>query len=408
MEGGFDWVAPAEVVCLTDGVEMVGKELGSVVAAEGAEGGGGVDVRGVSGASSVDRGGAGRGGADDIRSMILTVRGKQVLLDSDVALLYGYETKQINRAATRNKERFPEEFRFQLTKAEAQEVPRCQFGTLNNSVGLGVAQLLRDDYCSRSQFGTLNNIADVKEEQVKGTGVPDGERSRSQIVTLNAGRGTNIKYQPYVYTEQGIAMLSGLLKNDTAVQVSINIMNAFVEMRKYIYANKNVFDNIVNINNKLVEHDQKFDEVFALLNAPEANRQWIFYQGQFFDAFEWMERIIARAASSIVVIDSYTDESTLELLTKKKASVKEVVILTANPGRIAGAALRKWTEQYGELTVIRCDKFHDRFVILDDREVYAIGASLKDLGKKCFAVSKNEDTKQFVDDDRKEIMRKLT
>jgi hypothetical protein len=316
-------------------------------------------------------------GANDIRSMILTIRGKQVLLDSDVALLYGYETRRINETARRNKKRFPEEFRFKLTKEEAMEVSRCQTGTLNNEQRDGM----------RCQTGTAST----------------SESSRSQSVTLNVGRGSNIKYQPYAYTEQGIAMLSGLLRNDIAVQVSINIMNAFVEMRKYIYANKNVFDNIVSINTKLLEHDSELlkqgaqiNEIFNLLNAPEANKQWIFYKGQFYDAFEWVTKVIRKAKSSITIIDSYADKSIFKLLKDKRDTVNDVTIITARPGMIDDKTQEKWTAQYGEPKIIKCNAFHDRFIILDDKYVYAIGASLKDLGKKCFAVSKNEDTEQFM------------
>jgi hypothetical protein len=297
--------------------------------------------------------------SEDIQSLILTLRGKQVLLDSDVARLYGYDTKQINQSASRNKDRFPESFRFQLTKEESEEVMRCQIGTASSR-----------------------------------------ETMRSQNVTASK---RNVRYQPYAYTEQGIAMLSGLLKSDIAVQVSINIMNAFVGMRKFIYANKNVFDNIVSINTKLIEHDNrlleqgaKIDKVFGLLNPPEANKQWIFYQGQFYDAFEWVSKTISSAKSSITIIDNYADKTVLEMLKDKKSTVNSITIITKHPSKIGAQALANWTAQYGAPAIIQSDKFHDRFIILDDKEVYAVGASLKDLGKKCFEISKNADTEFFI------------
>ena len=268
----------------------------------------------------------------DIKSLILTVRGTQVLLDSDVAMLYGYETKQINRTAGRNIERFPESFRFQLTKEEIEAVSvlRCQDGTLK--------------------------------------------------------RGQHRKYLPYAYTEQGIAMLSGLLKSDIAVQVSVGIMQAFVEMRRFISVYGKAFERISTVEYRLIEHDKKFDELFDLIQAPREFSQGIFYKGQIYDAFKLIVDIVRSADKSIVIVDNYADDSILDMLTEKKTNVA-VTIITEKPSRISGLAVKKFIAQYPELQIIRSADFHDRFIIVDESKIYHVGASLKDAGKKCFAVS---------------------
>ncbi|MDR0220759.1 MAG: ORF6N domain-containing protein [Lachnospiraceae bacterium] len=285
----------------------------------------------------------------DIKNLILTIRGKQVLLDHDVARLYGYETMRINEAARRNIQRFPENFRFQLTETEYKE-----FLISQNAISSGEA----DNEATNRPHG--------------------GRRSR-----------------PYAYTEQGIGMLSGLLKNETAVHVSIGIMNAFVEMRQIIHANKDVFAKLMNIDTKLIEHDQKFGEVFDLLRAPNAIKQSIFYKGQFYDAFKLVIDIFASAKASITVIDNYVDNTLLDMLAHKQPHVS-VTVITASTNRLSKQHLQKFEQQYGQIAVVASQVFHDRFVILDDKEVYAFGASLKDLGNKCFEVSKNEDTAYFI------------
>ena len=285
--------------------------------------------------------------SEDIKSLILTVRGTQVLLDSDVALLYGYEVKNLNRAATRNEDRFPPEFRFQLTAQELEQVLRFQNGTSNSTDN-----------------------------------------------TTGENRGGR-RYLPYVYTEHGIIMLAGVLRNEKAVQVSIGITKAFVEMRRFIHANNEIFTKIMSIDNKLLEHDRKFDEVFDLLHPPEIIRQNIFYKGQFYDAYELIIRLVKKAKSSIIVIDNYANSSVLDMLTNKKESVV-IVIITANPGELSSEHLKRFVVQYGAVEVMASRDFHDRFIIVDKNEVYAFGASLKDVGKKCFEVSKSEDPARFM------------
>ncbi|GHT82938.1 hypothetical protein FACS1894125_6120 [Actinomycetota bacterium] len=275
------------------------------------------------------------------KDMILTLRGMQVLLDTDVAKLYGYETKYINRAANRNIERFPETFRFELSQSEFNEVSRCHFGT------------------------------------------------------LKVQQGKNMKYLPYAYTEQGIAMLSSLLKNGTAVRVSINIMSAFVEMRKILTGYGNTFDRIANIEQKQLTYDKNFDIIFDKLQEPDIPPQRIFYKGQMYDAFKWLIDILKTAKSSVTIIDNYADSSVLETLSKCMSGLK-FSIFTTNPNKIDIQHLQKFSEQFGVINIIKTKDFHDRYVIVDEKEVYLFGASLKDLGKKCFSVVKLEDSKEFV------------
>ena len=277
---------------------------------------------------------------EDIKNLIYTVRGKQVMLDSDVANLYHYETKRINETVRRNKERFPEKFCFQLNEDELENL--------------------------RSQFATTSKLEDNK------------YRSK--------------KYLPYAFTEQGIAMLSGLLKNEIAIQVSINIMDAFVEMRKFIANNANIFNRLTTVEYKLLEHDKKFDEVFNELQRKQESefRQKIFFDGQIYDAYSLIINIIKSAKNKILIIDNYIDDSILEMLTKKNKDVR-AIILTSNKTNISKLDVQKFNKEYSTLEVAQTDKFHDRFIIIDNKELYHIGASLKDLGKKCFAISKIED-----------------
>ncbi|MBQ6992576.1 MAG: ORF6N domain-containing protein [Clostridia bacterium] len=274
---------------------------------------------------------------EDIKNLIYTIRGKQVMLDSDVAMLYHCETRIINQTVKRNIDRFPENFCFKLTQEE--------IGNL------------------KSQFV----ISSFKKENSYG------------------GRRT----QPLVFTEQGIAMLSGLLKNEIAVQVSISIMNAFIEMRKFISLNGQVFERLTNIEYKLLEHDKKFDEVFNQLQQEENVKQKIFFQGQIYDAYSLIIDLIKKAKQKITIIDNYIDDSILKMISKKNKDV-EVVILTSDKSNISKLDIQKFNKEYPLLKVAKSNKFHDRFIIIDNKELYHCGASIKDLGKKCFAISKME------------------
>ena len=281
---------------------------------------------------------------ENIKNFIYTIRGKQVMLDSDVAMLYHYETKNINKAMKRNIERFPEDFCFQLTEKEVENL-RFQFGT---------SSLEKENYGGR-------------------------------------------RYLPYVYTEQGISMLAGVLKNEIAIQVSISIIRAFIEMRRFILLNGQVFQEINDIKGQLLEHDKKFDEVFDELQRKQESefKQSIFFDGQIYDAYSLVIDIIKSAKQEILIIDNYIDDSVLKMLSKKNKDV-EVVILTTQNSNIRKLDIQKFNKQYPVLKLAYTNKFHDRFIIIDNRELYHIGASLKDLGKKCFAISKIDD-QEYID-----------
>ena len=273
----------------------------------------------------------------DIKSLIHVIRGKQVMLDSDLAMLYQVETKAFNQSVSRNIERFPENFRFQLTKEE------------NDAL--------------RSQNSTSN------------------------------GRGGR-RYLPYVFTEQGIAMLSGVLRSDVAVQVSIRIMNSFVEMRHFISNNALLFERISSIELKQLEYqkttDEKFDKVFQYIEDHVESEQRIFFDGQIYDAFSLITSIIKKAQKEIILIDGYVDLDTLNILAKKNIGV-DVKIYTFANALLTDRDAANFNAQYPTLTVKKTQVFHDRFIILDGKTTYHIGSSIKDAGKKCFGISLIDD-----------------
>ena len=192
-------------------------------------------------------------------------------------------------------------------------------------------------------------------------------------------------------------MLSGILKNQIAIQVSINIMNAFVEMRKFISLNGQIFERLTNVEYKLLEHDNKFNQIFNELqnNKEKDFKQNIFYKGQIYDAYELIIDIIKTAKHKIIIIDNYIDDTILKMLQKKNKSV-EVIISTSQNCNINKLDIKKFNEQYPTLKIIRTNKFHDRFIIIDNIDLYHCGASLKDLGKKCFGINKI-DGKDFIE-----------
>ena len=239
----------------------------------------------------------------------------------------------------RNINRFPEDFCFQLTEKEVENL-RFQFGT---------SSLNKENYGGR-------------------------------------------RYLPYVYTEQGISMLAGVLKNDIAIQVSINIIRAFIEMRKFISNNAQVFERLTKIEYKMLEHNKKFDIVFNELQKEKKTefKEKIFFEGQIYDAYSLIIDIIQKAKHKILIIDNYIDASILKMLSKKNRNV-EVIILTLQITSLNKLDINKFNKQYPTLKVAYTNKFHDRFIVIDNKELYHIGASLKDLGKKCFAISRIED-----------------
>jgi len=272
----------------------------------------------------------------DIRDKIHTTRGVQVMLDTDLAVLYGVDTKVFNQAVKRNIERFPDDFRFQLTK---------------------------DEY---EQF------------------------LRSQNVT-SKGRGGR-RYLPYAFTEQGVAMLSAVLKSDTSVQISIQIMNAFVAMRRFIASNAEVFQRLDTVERKQIEHkaetDQKFEQIFNAIEERSIKpKQGIFFDGQVFDAYQFVSDLIRTADKSIILIDNYVDDTVLTLFSKRKKGVS-LTVLTGTITKQLALDVNKHNEQFPKAEVKQFSKSHDRFLIIDDSTVYHVGASLKDLGKKWFAFSK--------------------
>ncbi|OJW36837.1 MAG: DNA-binding protein [Sphingobacteriales bacterium 46-32] len=268
----------------------------------------------------------------EIRNLIYTIRGKQVMLDSDLATLYQVETKNLNKAVKRNVERFPASFCFQLTEEEVENL-RFQFGTSSLSYG---------------------------------------------------GR----RYLPYVFTEQGVAMASAILRSDIAVKVSVEIMEAFVEMRRMLISNASLFHRLDNIELKQLEADQKFEEIFKAMESDKLHSEkGIFYDGQVFDAYAFVSDIIRSAKSSIILLDNYVDDTVLTLLGKRGDAVT-ATIYTKNIGNQLRLDVQRYNSQYPPIEIEIFSDAHDRFLIIDDTELYHIGASLKDLGKKWFAFSR--------------------
>ncbi|MBU0713664.1 ORF6N domain-containing protein [bacterium] len=300
-------------------------------------------------------------GASNIQNLIYTIRGEQVMLDSDLAKIYGVETRVLNQAVTRNINRFPEKFRFKLAKEE---------------------------------------ITNLKSQNV----ISSGNLLTSQNVTLKKSRGKHRKYLPYAFTEQGVAMLSSVLKSETAVRVSIQIIDAFVNMRRFIGANAQLFQRIDKIELKQLqdksEIDEKFNQVFDAIEQKEITpKQGIISNGQIFDAHLFASKIIRSAKKSIIILDNYIDESVLALLTKRKKGVT-IKIYTKNISRQLSQDIDKFSQQYGKITVVKMKIIHDRFIIIDENKIYHSGASLKDLGKKISAFSK-------FDKDALELLGKL-
>ena len=284
-----------------------------------------------------------------VESLIRVIRGQQVMLDRDLAELYGVETKVLNQAVKRNLGRFPDDFRFQLTKEEC---------------------------------------------------------SRSQIVTLNEGRGSNIKYLPYAFTEQGVAMLSGVLKSPTAVEVNIRIMRAFVSMRHFMANNAAIFQRLETIEfnqlesnkvqAKILAHqevqDHRIDEIFRRLDEGMYKpKQGIFFDNQIYDAYSFVSELVKSAKQRIILIDNYVDESVLTLLDKRGENVS-ATIYTQQVSRQLRLDVDRHNSQYPPIEISVFRRSHDRFLCIDDT-VYHVGASIKDLGKKWFAFSKMEDFK---------------
>lgn len=269
------------------------------------------------------------------------------MLDNDLAVLYQVETGALNRAAKRNEKRFPEDFRFQLTEDEYSNL-KCQSG---------ISSLANSGY---------------------------------------GGRRT----MPYVFTEQGISMLASVLHSDVAINTSISIMRAFVEMRHFIANNQFLFERISAVELNQLEYqkktDEKLDEIFEYISDHEEAQQKIFFDGQIYDAFSLLIDLVGSATKSIILVDNYVDVRTLNILSKKKEDVS-VIIYTVKKTRLSDKDVETFNQQYPRLEVKYTGVFHDRFLILDDKNAYHIGASLKDAGKKCFAISLLNDSGVIYD-----------
>jgi len=270
---------------------------------------------------------------NSINNKIFVFRGIQIIVDRDLAELYEVPTKRLNEQVKRNRERFPFDFMFQLTTREKEElVAKCdRFESLKHSSSL-----------------------------------------------------------PYAFTEQGVSMLSGILKSEKAILVNIQIMRAFIAMRKFISTNANLFSRLDSVERKQVEHkvemDNKFEKIFDLIESKDIKpEKGIFFDGQIFDAYKFVSDLIRSAKKSIILIDNYIDDSVLTLFSKRDKSVN-VKILTKISKQLE-LDLKKYNFQHTLITLEEFTKSHDRFIIIDDK-VYHFGASLKDLGKRWFAFSR--------------------
>ena len=277
----------------------------------------------------------------NIENKIVVLRGVQVMIDRDIAAIYGVETKRLNEQVKRNIERFPGEFMFQLTREEVDFV--------------------------KSQFATSRN--NIFEGQDGGT-----------------------RKLPYAFTEHGVTMLASVLKSETAVKASVQIVKAFVSMRHFLQSNAEIFAELkfirqhqIETDVHLRESDKKIDQLFSLMDKYNIDEtQGIFFQGQIFDAYAKFESFIQSAKKEIILIDGYVDLSVLERLSKKNNGVT-VTIYTDPKTKLTAQDIQKFNAQYPTLTLWHTTKRHDRFMIIDGTVLYHIGASLKDLGKKCFA-----------------------
>ena len=268
-----------------------------------------------------------------IKNRIFTIRGMQVMLDKDIASIYEIRPIRLREQVQRNLNRFPEDFMFRLNDAEVD------FMVSQNAIP------------SRKHLGGS---------------------------------------LPYVFTEQGIASLSGVIKSQKAAEIHINIMRAFIEMRRFIISNASIFQRLDRVELKQIESDQKFNQLFkALEDKGLKPKQGIFYDGQIYDAYTFISDLIRSANKSIVLIDNYMDDTILTLLTKRKKNV-DVTVYTKQISKQLKLDLTKHNAQYPPIEIKTFKPAHDRFLIIDNKHIYHFGASLKDLGKKWFAFSKME------------------
>lgn len=276
--------------------------------------------------------------AMDVKSLIHTIRGIQVLLDRDLARLYGVETGVLNRQVKRNAERFPADFMFRLTKEETLDL-KCQIGI--------------------SSWG--------------------GDRQL-----------------PHAFTEQGVAMLSGVLRSAEAVEVNIRIMRAFVEMRRFFQENERMLHRVEVVERRQIadsvrhaedqrRNEERFNAIFGAMRDEQFHPQKVFCDGQVWDARLFAEKLLSGARKTILLIDNWVDAATLELLASKRRGVVVELVTSGKGNRLSPGDIAAFNAQYGGLAVRTSGNFHDRFLAIDDKTLYLVGASLKDLGRKCFA-----------------------
>ena len=292
------------------------------------------DIREIAALSSEE-------GKTQIEERIFNIRGKQVMIDKDLALLYGVETKRLNEQVKRNIERFPEDFMFQLTLEECL---------------------------------------------------------RSQIATLNQAQGKHLKYLPFAFTENGIAMLSSVLRSETAIAVNIKIMRTFTKIRKSVRQDSNLLNRVElieynqsDMRKLLLETTNKVDSIFQhMQNRDKLPKQGIFFDGQIYDAYSFVAELVRKATLRIVLIDNYIDDTVLTMMSKRASEVK-ATIYTGNISKQLQLDIDKHNAQYQPIEVRTFSKAHDRFLIIDNA-VYLVGASIKDLGKKWFGFTMMENT----------------
>ena len=286
-----------------------------------------------------------------VQNLIYTIRDQQVMLDFDLAILYGYELRSMNQQVKRNIARFPDDFMFQLTREEL------------DSVKSQIVISRKDSFFSGQEGGRR---------------------------TL-----------PYAFTEQGIYMLATVLKGPLAEQQSIKIMRAFREMRHFIANNRMLFQRISSVELKQLEFQkeasQKFDEIFTYISDHEESSQKLYFDGQIYDAFSLLASLISKAKKNIILIDGYVDTGTLDLLSKKKKNVAVTIYTFKRGNKITASEVQKFNTQYPTIDIKIDESFHDRFLILDNTACYHIGASLKDAGKKSFALGLLEDPQMVQD-----------
>ena len=304
--------------------------------------------------------------SDVIRSRIFTIRGVQVMLDRDLAELYGVATKVLNQAVKRNIERFPERYMFQLTKEEFENwKAQIEFSSMKEGLG--------------SQNVTLNR----------------GETSsilRSQIVTSRWG---GMRYLPYAFTEHGIIMLASVLNSPTAVEASVRITDTFVTMRRTLASIAPLLSRIeaterrqLKLEDAQVENEERFKLILDAMQDKKFPPQKVFFDGQVYDAFEQMKKFVRMAKKELIIIDPYFSDSVLPLIAQKRKDVEVVVIKNSRNKLLHDVDVAQFNAQYANsLTVKVSDKFHDRFLIIDKTILIHMGASLNHLGKKCFAFS---------------------